>query len=112
MLAKLLRRLFTVEEYERMVQADILTIAERVELLNGEIVEMSPIGTRHAACVKRLNRLFSQMIGGRAIVGVQDPIRLSDRTQPQPDLALLQPRSDFYATAHPQPQDVLVLNQN
>ena len=92
-----------------MVQADILTIAERVELLNGEIVEMSPIGTRHAACVKRLNRLFSQMIGGRAIVGVQDPIRLSDRSQPQPDLTLLQPRSDFYATAHSQPQDILLI---
>jgi Uma2 family endonuclease len=106
---ELLKRLFTVEEYERMVQANILTAAERVELLNGEIVEMSPIGTRHAACVKRLNQLFSQMLGQRAIVGVQDPIRLSDRSQPQPDLTLLQPRSDFYATAHPQPQDVLLI---
>jgi Uma2 family endonuclease len=106
---ELLRRLFTVEEYERMVQADILTAAERVELLNGEIVEMSPIGTRHAACVKRLNQLFSQRLGERALVGVQDPIRLSDRSEPQPDLTLLQPRSDFYATAHPQPQDVLLI---
>lgn len=109
MSVELLRRLFTVEEYERMVQADILAIAERVELLNGEIVEMSPIGTRHAACVKRLNQLFSQLVGGRAIIGVQDPIRLSDRSQPQPDLALLQPRSDFYVTAHPQPPDILLI---
>lgn len=109
MSAKLLKRLFTVEEYERMVQANILTAAERVELLNGEIVEMSPIGTRHAACVKRLNQLFSQILNGRALVGVQDPIRLSDSSQPQPDLTLLQPRSDFYATAHPQPQDVLLI---
>lgn len=106
---ELLRRLFTVEEYERMVQADILTAAERVELLNGEIVEMSPIGTRHAACVKRLNQLFSQILGQRAIVGVQDPIRLSDYSEPQPDLTLLQPRPDFYVTAHPQPKNVLLV---
>jgi len=106
---ELLRRLFTVEEYERMAQADILTAAERVELLNGEIVEMSPIGTHHAACVNRLNKLFSQLVGENALVSVQNPIRLSDRSQPQPDLTLLQPRSDFYATAHPQPQDVLLI---
>jgi len=106
---ELLRRLFTVEEYERMAQADILTAAERVELLNGEIVEMSPIGTHHAACVNRLNKLFSQLVGENALVSVQNPIRLSDRSQPQPDLTLLQPRSDFYATAHPQPKDVLLI---
>ncbi|MBW4639551.1 MAG: Uma2 family endonuclease [Gloeocapsa sp. UFS-A4-WI-NPMV-4B04] len=109
MSVELLRRLFTVEEYERMVQADILAIAERVELLNGEIVEMSPIGTRHAACVNRLNKLFLVQVRENALVSVQNPIRLSDRSQAQPDLALLQPRSDFYATAHPQPQDILLI---
>lgn len=106
---ELLRRLFTVEEYERMVQADILTAVERVELLNEEIVEMSPIGTRHAACVKRLNQLFSQLLGERALIGVQDPIRLNNYSEPQPDLTLLQPRLDFYATAHPQPENVLLI---
>lgn len=109
MSVELLRRLFTVEEYERMVQADILAIAERVELLNGEIVETSSIGTRHAACVNRLNKLFLVQVGENALISVQNPIRLSDRSQPQPDLALLQPRSDFYATAHPQPQDILLI---
>lgn len=106
---ELLRRLFTVEEYNRMVQADILTAVERVELLNGEIVEMSPIGTRHAACVKRLNQLFSQLLGERALIGIQDPIHLNDYSEPQPDLTLLQLRPDFYTTAHPQPQDVLLI---
>ncbi len=106
---ELLRRLFTIEEYERMVQADILTAAERVELLNGEIVEMSPIGTRHAACVNRLNKLFLVQVGENALVSVQNPIRLSGYSEPQPDLALLQPRPDFYATAHPQPENVLLV---
>jgi Uma2 family endonuclease len=106
---ELLRRLFTVEEYERMVQADILTAAELVELLNGEIVEMSPIGTRYAVCVNRLNKLFLVQLGENALVSVQNPIRLNNYSEPQPDLTLLQPRSDFYATAHPQPKDVLLI---
>lgn len=106
---ELLRRLFTVEEYKRIVQADILTAAERVGLLNGEIVEMSPIGTRHVACVNRFNKLFLVQVRENALVSVQNPIRLSDRSEPQPDLTLLQPRSDFYVTAHPQPQNILLI---
>jgi Uma2 family endonuclease len=70
---------------------------------------MSPIGSRHAACVKRLNRLFSQRVGKRAIVSVQDPIRLSEHSEPQPDLALLQAHPDFYFEAHPEPQHVLLV---
>lgn len=84
MSSQLLRRRFTVEQYHQMAGAGILTADDRVELIEGEIVEMSPIGRYHAACVKRLIRLFSQPVGERAIVAVQDPVELSDRFEPQP----------------------------
>lgn len=100
---------FTVEEYHRMGTAGIFSEDDRVELIEGEIVEMSPIGSRHAACVKRLIRLFDRGVGDRAIVGAQDPIRLGEHSEPQPDLALLRPRPDFYAHAHPGPEDVLLV---
>jgi Uma2 family endonuclease len=100
------RRKFTVDEYHLLARAGILKEDDRVELIDGEIVEMSPIGSRHAACVDRLNRVFSRL-GERAIVRVQSPVRLGDFAEPQPDLALLRPRSD--ATAHPTPEDVLLV---
>ncbi len=103
------RRLFTVAEYHRMAEARILGEDDRVELLDGEIVQMTPIGSRHAACVDRLVRWFGRQVGDEAIVRVQGPIRLSEHSEPQPDLALLKPRPDFYAQAHPGPADVLLL---
>lgn len=103
------RRLFTVDEYYLMAQAGILHEDDRVELIEGEIIEMAAIGSRHAACVDRLTQLFVGRVGGRAIVRVQNPIRLSQRTEPQPDLALLRPRPDFYAAGHPGPEDVLLV---
>jgi Uma2 family endonuclease len=109
MSVQLQRLQFTVDEYHRMAEAGILTDEDRVELIEGEIVQMSPIGRRHAACVNRLNRLFSQRLGACAIVAVQNPVELSSRSEPQPDLALLQPRPDFYESGHPQPEDVLLL---
>jgi Uma2 family endonuclease len=109
MAIELSRRLFTVHEYYQMAQAGILTEDDRVELIEGEIVQMAAIGSCHAACVDRLNQLFSARVAGRAIVRVQNPVRLSDYSEPQPDLALLRPRADFYAAAHPGPLDVLLL---
>lgn len=103
------RRLFTVDEYYRMAAAGILTEDDRVELLEGEIVEMTPIAPRHAGAVKRLNSLFAARLGTRAIVSVQDPVRLSAESEPQPDLALLRPRRDFYRSSHPGPGDVLLI---
>ncbi|HEY9233249.1 MAG TPA: Uma2 family endonuclease [Blastocatellia bacterium] len=100
---------FTVEDYMRMFEAGILTEDDRVELIDGEIIEMSPIGDAHAGCVKKGNALFHRLIGGRAIVSVQDPIRLDEHSEPQPDLALLKPRADFYAQAKPTPADVLLI---
>ncbi len=75
-----------------MEKAGILNEDDRVELIEGEIVEMNPIGSRHAGCVIRLNHLLSQAVGERAMVGVQNPVQLSDRSEPQPDLLLLKPR--------------------
>ncbi|MFQ6089884.1 MAG: Uma2 family endonuclease [Candidatus Bipolaricaulia bacterium] len=109
MTVQVLKRRFTVEEYHQMAQAGILTEDDRVELIEGEIVEMTPISSRHAACVNCLNQLFSNQVGRQAIVSVQNPIRLSERSEPQPDLALLRPRSDFYADKHPEPGDVLLV---
>lgn len=103
------RRLFSVEDYYEMANSGILTEDDRVELLDGEIVEMSPIGSRHAGCVKRLTKMIDSQIGDAAILSVQDPIRLSPRSEPQPDLALLKPRADFYTTTHPAPKDVLLV---
>ena len=101
-------RVFTVGEYYRMAEANILTEEDRVELIAGQIVAMSPIGSRHAACVKRLNLLLGKMIGDSMLLGVQDPIALDAYSEPEPDLVLLRPRADFYATAHPAAGDVLL----
>jgi Uma2 family endonuclease len=87
----------------------ILTEDDRVELIEGEIVEMTPIGSGHAGCVNRLNQLLADLIGKRALLSVQNPLRLSGHSEPQPDLTLLKHRKDYYATAHPEPGDVLLL---
>jgi Uma2 family endonuclease len=102
------RRRFTIDEYHRMGEAGVLSEDDRVELLDGEIVQMSPIGSPHAGCVDRLTALFTRRLGGRAIVRVQNPIILDRRSEPQPDLTLLAPRPDFYSAAHPRPRDVLL----
>jgi hypothetical protein len=104
------RRRFTIEEYHRMGEAGILSDDERVELIEGEIVEMTSIGVPQAATVDRLNHLFTSRLAGRVIVRVQGPIVLpAQDSEPQPDVTLLRPRDDFYARAHPAPDDVLLV---
>lgn len=103
------KRLFSADEYRRLPRAGILGEDDRVELIEGEIVEMAAVGSRHAACVKRLNALLGQSLAKNAIVSVQDPIHLSDNSEPEPDLALLDLREDFYAGGHPAPEDVLLV---
>ena len=100
--------LFTVQEYHLMSDAGVFA-NERVELIEGEIIQMAAIGTRHASSVKRLTRCFSLIPEELATLGVQDPIQLTEKTEPQPDVVLLQPRADYYATAHPVPSEVLLL---
>ena len=104
---ELTRRRFTVHDYHRMGEAGILHEDDRVELIEGEIVEMAAIGTRHFNCVNRLNRLLVRAVGDDAIVSVQNPVRLSEDTEPQPDLAVLRPRDYFESL--PGPEDVLFL---
>jgi Uma2 family endonuclease len=109
MTVELLRRKFTVEKYHKMVDSGILTENDRVELIRGEIIEMSAIGTRHAAGVRRLDNLLSTKLQGLVIIDTQNPIELDDISEPQPDVALLRPRADFYANSHPQPDDIFLL---
>jgi len=103
------RRRFTAAEYHAMGEAGILAEDERVELIGGEIVRMTPIGSRHAGCVKSLIRLMGRALGDRGIVSAQDPIVLDGTTEPQPDFAILRFREDTYRSAHPQPADVLLV---
>jgi len=103
------RHAVSAQEYLRMGDAGVFAPDARLELIEGEIVEMAPIGSRHAGAVKILNRLFSRLVGDRAIVSVQDPLIVGDRSVPQPDLALLKPRADSYSGAHPTPSDVLLV---
>ena len=100
------RRTFTADEFERMAEAGILGEDERVELIEGEIVWMSPIGPKHAWCVNALSDLFA-LLRDRVLVAVQNPIRLDDHEQPQPDVALI--RRDAPRGRHPRPADVVLV---
>jgi len=100
-----LKRTFTVDEFHRMAEAGIFAGDDRLELLDGEIVRMTPIGSRHAACVKRLTEWLVRRVQEGAIVSVQDPIVLSGHTELYPDVALLKRRSDFYSESLPRPAD-------
>jgi Uma2 family endonuclease len=102
-------RRFTVEEYYRMGRAGILGPEERVELLDGEIIKMSPIGPRHAYIVDSASRTFFRRVGDAAVVRIQNPVRLGPRSEPVPDLSLLRPRPRGYAEAHPMPEDVFLV---
>lgn len=107
MSVQIARRHFNVTEYYRMMEAGILSESDHVELIDGEVIEMSPIGSRHAACVDRLNKFFNKL--EEVIVRVQNPIRLDDFSETQPDITLLRLRDDFYAQGHPTPSDVLLV---
>ncbi len=103
------RRLFTVEEYHQMAEAGILTEDDRIELIQGEIVAMSPIGVRHAACVNRLTEALSHYFSGKAVISIQNPLQIDEYTELQPDVMLLQRREDYYVQALPTGEDVLLL---
>src|SRR5918912_4344650 len=103
------RHSFTVAEYERMGQVGILSEDDRVELVCGEIIQTSPIGEGHAACVAVLTRLIILRLRLGAFVWTRNPIVLDDYSEPQPDLAVLRPRADDYRTSKPTPEDVLLV---
>lgn len=103
------RHQFTVHEYARMRETGILTEDDRVELLDGEIYVMSPIGPLHVGIVNKLNKLLTKQVGDSGIISIQNPIRLSDYSEPQPDIAILSPRDDFYTHALATPDDLLLV---
>lgn len=102
-------RKFTVDEYYRMSEAGVLHNTERVELINGEIIVMPPIGPLHGSGVDRFNFWSGQNSAGKFIVRTQGAIRISDDSEPEPDIALLRFREDFYAANQPTPTDILLV---
>ncbi len=100
---------FTVDEYHRMAEAGIFHEDDRVELLDGQIVEMTPIGVPHAGCVNRLTELFSPLAGTIATLSVQNPVILAEHWEPQPDFTVLRYRTDGYGARPPQVADVLLV---
>lgn len=103
------RKRFTADDYQRMGQAGILSEDDRVELIDGEVVAMTPIGPRHNAAVNRATRAMVLAVGDNAIVQVQGSVRLDLYHEPQPDLVLLSPQSDYYASRLPGPSDILLV---
>ncbi|MCB1823063.1 MAG: Uma2 family endonuclease [Candidatus Competibacteraceae bacterium] len=103
------RHLWSVADFHRMGETGFLDPEARLELIEGELFEMAPIGSFHAGTVDILTGLLVYAVGKQAIVRVQSPVVLDDHSEPQPDLVLLRPRSDYYLNEHPRAQDVLLL---
>jgi Uma2 family endonuclease len=109
MLMETARKLFTVDDYYRMAEVGIIKDTDRVELIEGEIIEMSPIGDRHMLAVNRATMIFARGVGDRAVVSVQNPASMDKYNEPQPDVVLIRPREDFYGKGKPAPKDVLLM---
>jgi Uma2 family endonuclease len=103
------RHKFTVDEYHKMAENGVLTEDDRVELIDGEIIDMAPIGELHFGHVNRFNAVFSRRFVDRAVVHIQNPVRLGSHREPQPDVVLLKYREDYYQARMPTPEDVLLL---
>lgn len=96
-------------EYLRMGEAGVFAPDARLELIEGEIIEMAPIGSPHAGCVNKLAQQFIERAGRTAVVAVQNPVIISNLSVPQPDLAVLKARADYYAGSHPETADVYLM---
>jgi Uma2 family endonuclease len=103
------RKLFTVDDYYQMVVAGILQESDRVELIQGEVLAMSPTGSRHFAAVARANKAVINMVGDRATVGIQSTVILDKYNAPEPDVVVLKFRDDFYTSKLPGPDDILLI---
>lgn len=109
MATEVAKRLINVDEYYKMAEVGILKPGDRVELINGEIYEMSPVSSRHGSIVKKLGKLLNSLFGDSVLIGVQDPIGIDQHNEPEPDISILKFREDFYSSAHPGPADVLMV---
>jgi Uma2 family endonuclease len=103
------RHRLTVTDYDRMGVVGILGREDRVELIDGAIIDMTPIGSRHASVVARLCQMLGPVAGHRAILWTQNPVVMGEYSEPQPDIAVLEAREDFYAAQHPRAADVLLV---
>lgn len=103
------KHLTNLDEWRRLGEANIFPPGSRIELINGEILDMAPIGFNHAGHLKRVNNLLTILVTGKAIVSVQDPLQLGDLSEPEPDFMLLKPNADYYSSCHPVAADVLLL---
>ena len=99
----------SVTDYRRMAEVGILKPSERVELLDGKIYHMSPIGNKHAACVEKIDDILSDLLAGKAMIRTQNPILLDDYSEPEPDAVVVKYRADYYANAHPTAKDVYIV---
>ncbi len=100
---------FRVEDFHKMTEVGILPEESGWEVIDGYLIDKMSIGSRHAGTVKRLNKFLTNSVGNIALISVQDPVHIDDYNEPEPNIALLKPREDFYAKSHPLPQDVLLL---
>ena len=103
------KHLTDLDEWRRLGEANIFPPESRLELINGEILEMAPIGFNHAGHLKHINKLFTKLVPDNIIISVQDPLQLGDLSEPEPDFMLLKPNDDFYSSRHPNANDVLLL---
>jgi Uma2 family endonuclease len=103
------KRLISIDDYHRMAADGLFSEDDRVELIEGEIVEMTPVGDLHCGGVRRLDDLFTTALGRRVLVDKQNPVKLGDWSEPEPDLALLARRDDYYASGTPTPDDVFLI---
>ncbi len=106
---QLITKKFTVKTYEKMLENNIFKPQERLELIRGEIIQMSPIGLKHATTVIRLTNLFPILFQDKALISVQNSIILNNNSEPEPDLVILKNKEDFYAEGRPTPEDILLL---
>ncbi len=109
MTLQLQRRQFTLAQYHQMIATGVVPEGDRVELIDGEILEMAAIGRKHAAQVNRLTRLFARCLGDEIVVSIQNPVELGPRSEPEPDVTLLRWRADYYEANHPQAADIYLV---
>jgi Uma2 family endonuclease len=107
--ADVVSKRFSVDEFQRMAEAGVFEEDDRLELLDGEIIQMNPVGRRHVATVNRLTRLFARLLANRVLISVQNPLVLDQHAEPQPDLVLLRPRADDYERALPAGADAYLV---
>lgn len=103
------KHLTDINEWRRLGEANIFPPESRIELIEGEIIEMAPIGSNHSGHLKRINNVLTLIVAGKSIVSVQDPLQLGDLSETEPDFMLLKPNPDFYSSRHPVADDVLLL---